>query len=170
MPVTLTVCFVCKEPAEVEVPEAFLEAGLAPGAVLTVCASCASKEHVASGGLFVELANQPDGAILIVGRIAITLGAVAALADSRQHAYEFVERHARGDWGRIGSFEQTEVTQREIALGELATEDSAKQNKIAVKRGHGQVMSSFTTRSSAELWILTTIGTNRTVVMCPEEY
>src|SRR5262249_56892656 len=85
MPVPSTPCFICKKPVEVEVPQAFLAAGLTPASVLTVCPDCAAKEHVAGGGLFIELAGQPRDAILHLGRIAITSGAVAALADARPH-------------------------------------------------------------------------------------
>jgi hypothetical protein len=45
-----------------------------------------------------------DGATFALGKITITAGAVAALAESSQHAAEFLARHARGDWGEVGHF------------------------------------------------------------------
>jgi hypothetical protein len=157
-------------PIGVEVPEAFLEAGLRPASVLTVCSDCAAKEHLVQGGLFLDLLSQPQGAIFHLGRIAITPGAVAALADARQHVYEFVECHAKGDWGNIGHFGRTFVTEQELVQGVLATDDSAKLNVIALRKGCGQVMSSYRTQKGADLWLLTTLGKHETVVMRPDEY
>jgi hypothetical protein len=170
MSVTLTHCFACKKPVEVEVPQAFLAAGLTPTSVLAVCPDCAAKEHVAAGGLFIQLADQPRDAILHLGRIAITSGAVVALADARQHVHEFLECHAKGDWGRIGHVDRTTVTEDEIAQGELASDQTAKLNKIALHTRRGQVMSAYRTRKGADLWVLTTLGNQETVVMLPDEY
>jgi hypothetical protein len=170
MPVTLTQCFVCKKPVEIEVPQAFLAAGLTPASVLTVCPDCTAKEHVAGGGLFIELADQPPDAILHLGRIAITSGAVAALADARQHVHDFLECHAKGNWGQIGHVDRTVVTEQEIAQGELATDQTAKLNKIALHTRRGQVMSAYRTRKGADLWVLTTLVNHETVVMLPDEY
>jgi hypothetical protein len=170
MHITLTPCFSCKKRVEVEVPLSFLAAGLNSSAVFAVCPDCAAKEHLAAGGLFIELADQPQDAVLHIGRIAITSGAVRALADARQHVLEFLERHAKGDWGRIGHMSRTVVTEQEIAQGELATDQSAKLNKIALVTQRGQVMSAYRTRKGAELWVLTTLGNDETVVIVPDEY
>jgi hypothetical protein len=170
MPVTLTRCFACKRPVEVEVPLTFLTAGLKSEAVLGTCADCATREHVVAGGLFIELAEEPRDAIFQLGRIAVTSGAVAALADARQHVAEFLDRHATGDWGRIGHLDRTVVSEQEIAKGELATDRTDKRNKIAVRTLRGQVMSAYSTRKSVELWVLTTLGSHGTAVMLPDEY
>jgi len=167
---TSVVCYVCKKTVEVSVPAGFVAAGLNSAAVIATCSECAAEKHLEGGGLFIQLAHEPANAILRLGCITVTRGAVAALADSRQHVHEFLERHAKGDWGRIGQFDETQVTAQEIAMGELATEDSAKQNKIVLKRGRGQVMSSYVTRTAAKLWVLTTLGKSETAVMVPDEY
>ena len=62
------------------------------------------------------------------------------------------------------------VTSEEIEQGELATDESAKLNKIALLTRRGQVMSAYRTRKGAELWVLTTLGNQETVVMLPDEY
>jgi hypothetical protein len=160
----------CKRPVEVEVPQSFLAAGLDPSAVLAVCPVCVAKEHLSRGGLFIELANTPPDAVFPLGRVAITSGAAAALADARQHVHEFLERHARGDWGSIGHIDRTVVTREEIEQGELATDESAKLNMIALLTGRGQVMSAYRTGKGENLWVLTTLGKHETVVMLPAEY
>jgi len=170
MAVTPTLCFACKKPIDVKVPQAFLAAGLTPAAVLSVCPDCAVKQHLAAGGLVIEPSGQPRDAILPLCRIAITSGAVAALADARQHVHEFLECHARGDWGGIGHVDRTVVTEREIAQGELATDDAAKVNKISLHTRRGKVMSAYRTRKGVDLWVLTTLGNDETVVMLPDEY
>jgi hypothetical protein len=157
-------CFACKKPVELEVPQSFLAAGLDPSVVL------AAKEHLSGGGLFIELASQPCDAVLRLGRVALTSGAAAALADARQHVHEFLERHAKGDWGSIGHIDRTVVTREEIEQGELSTDESAKLNKIALLTGGGQVMSAYRTGKCVDLWVVTTLGNHQTVVMLPAEY
>jgi hypothetical protein len=170
IPLTSTRCLVCQRPVEVEVPEAFLEAGLHAGVPLAACPDCAAKEHLTGGGLFIKLASQPPDAIFDLGRIAVTRGAVTALADARQHVHELLECHAKGDWGQIGHVERTDVTEEEIAQGEMATDRSDKLNKIALHTLRGQLMSSYRTRNGAEIWVITTLRNQETVVMVPDEY
>jgi hypothetical protein len=170
MPITLVPCLACKRSVEVEVPQSFLAAGLDRSAVPAACPDCAAKEHLSGGGLLIELASPPPEAVFPLGRVAITSGAVAALADARQHVHEFLERHARGDWGSIGHIDRTVVTQGEIEQGELATDESAKLNTIALLTRRGQVMSTYRTGKCADLWVVTTLGNHETVVMLPREY
>jgi hypothetical protein len=167
--ITPVTCYLCKKTVDVSVPAGFFAAGI-NSAVIATCPECAAEKHLDGEGLFIELAHEPANAVVKLGCITVTRGALAALADSRQHIHEFLERHANGDWGQIGSFHGTDVTGQEIASGELATEDSAKQNKIALTTGQGRVMSSYLTRTRAELWVLTTLGTSETTVLLPEEY
>jgi hypothetical protein len=91
--------------------------------------------------LFIELADRPCGTIFDLGRIAITRGAVAALADARQHVGELLERHAKGDWGRIGHIGRTTVTEQELTERELATDYTDKLNLIALRTHRGPLMS-----------------------------
>src|SRR5262245_61984896 len=87
---TVVPCFACRKPVELDVPESFVAAGLNSSAVFAVCFGCAAKERLASGGLLMELASEPRDAVFRLGRIAVTAGAVAELADSRQHVHEFL--------------------------------------------------------------------------------
>ena len=45
--------------------------------------------------------------------VTITGGAVEALAEAGQHAASFLARHARGDWGENGHFDQIALTDDE---------------------------------------------------------
>jgi hypothetical protein len=70
--------------------------------------------------------------------VTITGGAVEALADAGQHAASFLARHARGDWGETGHFDQIELTADERRRGWEATDDPGKINKSNVLNGRAR--------------------------------
>jgi hypothetical protein len=88
-----------------------------------------------------------------LGRCGITPGAAAALEAVGLDAAVFLHRHASGDWGKHGTFTDTEVTDRERQFGAFATDDDAKLNRLAVEQNNGsRIMSEYrliiTTKSS----------------------
>jgi hypothetical protein len=50
--------------------------------------------------------REREGRRFPLGKITITAGVVAALAEASPHAVEFLLRHVRGDWGTIGQCDQ----------------------------------------------------------------
>jgi hypothetical protein len=140
--------------------------------VVAWCAECATASHLEAGGLILNLAQPPAGARFDLGRITVTPGAVEALAESREHAVDFVTRHAQGDWGKHGRFDDIQVIPEETERGFLATEDDAKVNKISVLTGQGTVMGSYHTSRGRVIWVMTVFGLsgNQTSVLLPEEY
>ncbi len=92
-----------------------------------------------------------------LGRIVATPGALAALEGAGQLPVEFLQRHARGDWG------------------ELCDEDR-RANACALKTG-ARLMSSYTLSGEIRLWIITdavideaTGERQATTLLLPEEY
>src|SRR5205807_2074743 len=98
-----------------------------------------------------------EGARFALGKITITAGAVAALAQAAQHAVEFLIRHARGDWGKYGHCDQIELTEDERRRGWEATEDDAKINKSNLLSGRDRIMSEYRTGRGTRLWVVTSL-------------
>ena len=107
------------------------------------------------------------------GNVVATPGALAALEQAGKTAPEFINRHLTGDWGDLGRFDLTEVTEREREYGAMATSDDGKLNRLAVEANNGsRVMSQYTLESGERIWISTQgDGPSRnTCVMLPSEY
>jgi hypothetical protein len=90
-----------------------------------------------------------------LGRILATPGALEALAESGQTAREFLERHARGDWGNV------------------APEDRLL-NEQALRTG-ARLFSSYKTRQGVTIWVISEAANRHgqraaTTLLLPEEY
>jgi hypothetical protein len=134
------------------------------------CSSCAGRQIVDEGGSSLFLRHELDGARFWLGNVTITAGAIAALAESGQHAVAFLARHMRGDWGNVGHCE-IELTNGERRLGWQATDDGAKINKSNLLNGRDSIMSEYVTAGGTRIWIVSCLdGGHGTTVMLPEEY
>jgi hypothetical protein len=150
-----------------------LPAGLADLALVGVtCRQCVDRDTEERGGVVLDLAKLPEGALFDPGRVTITPGAIAALGESGEHASAYLTRHLRGDWGANGQAEAVSVTEAEVRAGPLVTADDAKQNKLALLTRTGCILSDFTTASRAVLWIKTAFWPTcpETTVLLPDEY
>ena len=85
-----------------------------------------------------------------LGRILATPGALEALGKAGQQPQEFLDRHAKGDWGEVDS-------------------QDAAENELSLLRGF-RLLSSYTTRSGDKLWIITEADRSATTLLLPEEY
>jgi hypothetical protein len=167
MAVTRGKCSACGAPLELVVTGMFAEAAIA-GAF---CPGCTDQQFLDRGGAILQLRQEPERALFPLGQVVITGGALEALADACQHAAFFLTRHARGDWGKNGHFDQIELTDDERRRGWEATEDSGKINKSNVLTCRDRVMSEYTTAHGRRLWITTRLdGKGGTIVLLPEEY
>jgi hypothetical protein len=167
MPKLISKCSACGDDLELVVPETFAGAGLA-GAL---CHACTDLQFLEGGGAILELRQQLEGARFPLGKITITGGAIAALADAGQHAIEFVARHGRGDWGEYGHCDEIQLTAEERRQGWEATDDSGKINKSNLLNRRDRVMSEFQTSRGSRLWVITSLDrTRNTTVLLPEEY
>jgi hypothetical protein len=85
-----------------------------------------------------------------LGRVLATPGALEALEKAGQQPQEFLDRHAKGDWGEVDSHD-------------------AKENEISLQRGF-RLLSSYTTVAGDKLWIITEADRSATTLLLPEEY
>lgn len=85
-----------------------------------------------------------------LGQTVATPGALAALADAKQTAIEFLARHAGGDWGEVDP-------------------DDRAANDRAVAEG-SRILSSYRTSKGARIWVITEAGRSSTCILLPEEY
>jgi hypothetical protein len=98
MPSIRGVCSACGAPLKIEVAGIFAEAALAG----CLCPGCSDRQVSVRGGVVLVL--ELPGARFALGQVTLTAGAIAALAESNQHAVDFLRRHVQG----VGAYDQLE--------------------------------------------------------------
>jgi hypothetical protein len=86
---------------------------------------------------------------LPLGRVVATPGALKLLMEAREHPFNFLARHATGDWGELCAFDR-------------------RQNEIALREGY-RVLSSYYVLAG-KVWVITEADRSVTTVLLPEEY
>ena len=94
-------------------------------------------------------ANKPQP-LFPLGQTVATPGALEALSQAGQSPKEFLDRHARGDWGTV--------------CGE-----DAEANDNALVDGE-RLLSAYVTSLGVRLWVITEADRSATTVLRPEEY
>lgn len=85
-----------------------------------------------------------------LGRVVATPGALAALQESGEDAAPYLRRHNSGDWGELDEHDEGE-------------------NQVSLQRGF-RLLSAYTLRSGAKIWIITEADRSSTTLLLPEEY
>jgi hypothetical protein len=86
---------------------------------------------------------------LPLGRVVVTPGALKLLAELREQPFDYLARHATGDWGDLCTFDR-------------------RQNVIALREGY-RVLSSYPIGREC-VWIITEADRSVTTILLPEEY
>jgi hypothetical protein len=86
---------------------------------------------------------------LPLGRVLATPGALKLLTEARAHPFEYLARHAAGDWGELCDFDR-------------------RQNEIALRDGY-RVLSSYDV-PAGRVWIITEADRSITTILLPEDY
>jgi hypothetical protein len=86
---------------------------------------------------------------LPLGRVVATPGALNLLKKSGGHLFEYLARHATGDWGDLCAFDR-------------------RQNEIALREGL-RVLSSYEV-PAGRIWIITEADRSVTTILLPEDY
>ena len=85
-----------------------------------------------------------------LGQVVAAPGALEALEKAGHTPAEFLDRHARGDWG------------------EVDVEDRQANNE-ALKHG-SRVLSAYKTKAGERLWVITEADRSSTCLLLPEDY
>jgi hypothetical protein len=86
---------------------------------------------------------------LPLGRVVATPEALNLLMDAGEDAFDYLARHATGDWGELCSFDR-------------------RQNEIALREGY-RIFSSYNI-PTGRVWIITEADRSVTTILLPEEY
>jgi hypothetical protein len=86
---------------------------------------------------------------LPLGRVVATPGALKLLTEAREHPFNYLARHATGDWGELCAFDR-------------------RQNEIALRDGY-RIFSSYEV-PVGRVWIITEADRSVTTILLPEEY
>jgi hypothetical protein len=86
---------------------------------------------------------------LPLGRVVATPGALNLLERSGGHPFDYLARHATGDWGDLCAFDR-------------------RQNEIALREGY-RIFSSYEVLAG-RVWIITEADRSITTILLPEEY
>ena len=85
-----------------------------------------------------------------LGQMVATPGALEALSQNGQSAFEFIRRHQQGDWGC------------------LCNEDK-QENEYSVDK-HLRIFSAYLLKDDTKIWIITEANRSATTVLLPSEY
>lgn len=88
--------------------------------------------------------------VLPLGRVLITPGALDALAHAAADPRRLLDRHRRGDWGDLEAHDQA-------------------ANDAAVVEGE-RLLSAYTLRTGATVWVITEADRSCTTFLLPDEY
>jgi hypothetical protein len=86
---------------------------------------------------------------LPLGKVVATPGALKLLGKSGGHPFDYLARHATGDWGELCTFDR-------------------RQNEIALREGL-RVLSSYDVLAG-RIWIITEADRSVTTILLPEDY
>jgi hypothetical protein len=86
---------------------------------------------------------------LPLGRVVVTPGALKLLMEAGGHPFDYLARHATGDWGNLCAFDR-------------------RQNEIALRDGY-RVLSSYDV-PAGRVWVITEADRSITTILLPEEY
>lgn len=85
-----------------------------------------------------------------LGTVVATPGALDALAESKQSATPFLDRHVHGDWGDVD-------------------QEDWQTNEDALVEGE-RLLSSYKTLNGTKIWVITEADRSATTLLLPEEY
>ena len=83
------------------------------------------------------------------GQVVATPEALKLLKEGKRHPFDYLARHATGDWGELCAFDR-------------------RQNQIALRDGY-RVFSSYEVLAE-RVWIITEADRSVTTILLPTEY
>jgi len=84
------------------------------------------------------------------GQVVATPGGLAALEASGESLLTYLQRHLSGDWGEVD-------------------EHHARENELSLNHDL-RIMSVYSLRTGARIWVITEADRSSTCILLPEEY
>ena len=91
-----------------------------------------------------------SGPLFALGKIVATPGALAAIEASGDDPLALLSRHVSGDWGDLDEHDRHE-------------------NELGLREGF-RLLSAYTLRTGAKIWIITEADRSVTTFLLPDEY
>jgi hypothetical protein len=91
-----------------------------------------------------------SGPLFALGQIVATPGALAAIEASGDDPLALLSRHVSGDWGDLDEHDRHE-------------------NELGLREGF-RLLSAYTLRTGAKIWIITEADRSVTTFLLPDEY
>ena len=91
-----------------------------------------------------------SGPLFALGKIVATPGALAAIEASGDDPLALLSRHVSGDWGDLD-------------------EHDRRENELGLREGF-RLLSAYTLRTGAKIWIITEADRSVTTFLLPDEY
>lgn len=85
-----------------------------------------------------------------LGQVVATPGALRALEDSGESAFDLLYRHASGDWGELD-------------------EHDRRENELSLREGF-RLLSAYRLKTGERIWIITEADRSATTLLLPEDY
>jgi len=85
-----------------------------------------------------------------LGLVVATPGALRALEDSGEAAFDLLYRHASGDWGELDEHDQQE-------------------NELSLREGF-RLLSAYRLKTGEKIWIITEADRSATTILLPDDY
>ena len=85
-----------------------------------------------------------------LGQIVATPGALEALEQAGQDAFELLARHASGDWGQL-------------------SEGDRAENEFSVEHGF-RILSAYVLTNGVKVWVISEADRSSTCILLPSEY
>ena len=88
--------------------------------------------------------------LFTLGQLVATPGALPALEASGESLFNYLTRHLLGDWGDVNA-------------------EDAQENELSLKYGW-RLLSAYTLKSGAKIWVISEADRSSTCLLLPEEY
>ncbi len=94
--------------------------------------------------------ESPKLALLRLGQVVATPGALMALEKAGDSPQQFLERHVCGDWGELD-------------------EEDRQENALSLEHSF-RLLSAYQTTAGEKLWVITEANRTLTTILLPNEY
>lgn len=105
-----------------------------------------------------------------LGQTVATPGSLDELERAGVDPGTLLFKHATGDFGTCGKYDDITLTPYELEKGALATADDGKLNRWGIDTGDGRILSAYILPTDVKVWVITEWDRSVTTILLPREY